>query len=164
MNLNRILITCAIAILACAACAAPPATPLGSPLNSPLAQATEIPIPRPTQDATLGQVKGRLMLRSGAEAQPLPGRILYLAELTKDASGAETAAGLDRIASPRTFTDVDGTFTFYNVPPGRYALIYDLVRNAYMLRNPDRDDDLIITVATGGVADVGTLAYNQLPQ
>lgn len=162
MNLNRILITCAIAILACAACAAPPATPLGSPLNSPVA--TEIPIPRPTQDATLGQVKGKLMVKSGAEAQPLPGRILYLAELTKDASGAETAAGLDRVASPRTFTDVDGTFTFYNVPPGRYALIYDLVRNAYMLGDPNRDEDLIITVPAGGVADVGTLAYNQLPQ
>jgi hypothetical protein len=151
----------ALVLFACTACAAPP---LSSPLQSPVDQAAQIPIPRPTQDATLGQVTGKLLLKVGSNADPLVGRILYLAALVKDDSGTETAAGLDRVRSPRTYSDVDGSFTFYNVPPGRYAIVLDVVRNAYMLRHPDRDEDLIVTVTTGGTADVGPLAYAQLPE
>ncbi|MCS6848838.1 MAG: hypothetical protein RMN52_14125 [Anaerolineae bacterium] len=113
-----------------------------------------------TQDPNLGSATGQLLLRG----QPVTNRILYLAQLTTDASGKETAAGMDRINSPRTFSQANGAFTFVNVPPGRYALVMDLIMQAYMLRNPKTGEDLIIQIEAGRRVDLGALDYQQLPE
>jgi len=151
-----------------AACAAPapvpaPAsgTPLASPLNSPLAAAaTTIPRPNVTQDAALGSATGKLLIKG----QPFAGRILYLAEIVKDANGNETAAGYDRANSPKATVLEDGSFTFANVKPGRYSIVLDIVRQAYMLKNPKDQSDLIIDVKAGAPTSFGTLDYSDLPQ
>ncbi len=94
----------------------------------------------------------------------MAGRVLYLAELIKDASGNEMAAGYDRAGSPRTTLQADGSFRFVNVQPGRYSIVMDLVRQAYMLKNPKDQTDLIADVKAGGTADLGTLDFTQLPK
>ncbi len=149
-------------LLLLAGCAAPapsPAsgTPLASPLNSPLAQQAA---PLPTQDPTLGSAVGKIT----EKGQPMAGRVLYLAEVVKDANGNETAAGYDRINSPRAEVQADGSFRFVNVPPGRYSIVMDVVRQAFMLKNPKDQSDLIVDVTSGGAADFGTLDYDQLPR
>lgn len=135
-------------------------TPLASPLNSPIAQPSVSVAPLPTQDPTLGSVIGTLL----EQGQPVAGRVLYLAEVVKDASGKETAAGYDRANSPRTTLQADGSFRFVNVPPGRYSLVMDLVRQAYMLKNPKDQSDLIADVKVGGTANLGVLDFTQLPK
>ncbi len=89
---------------------------------------------------------------------------MYLAELTKDASGQETGAGLDRVVRHGAISIEDGSFVFKNVSPGRYALIMDLVSNAYMLRKPDGNGDLVIDVKTGETTALGILVYVELPK
>lgn len=148
---------------ACAAPAPAPSsgTPLASPLNSPLsAAATLIPRPNVTQDPALGSATGSLLLKG----QPFAGRILYLAEIVKDANGNETAAGYDRANSPKAIVLEDGSFTFVNVKPGRYSIVLDIVRQAYMLKNPKDQSDLIVDVKAGTPASFGTLDYTDLPR
>lgn len=94
----------------------------------------------------------------------MAGRVLYLAEVVKDANGNETAAGYDRANSPRATTQADGSFRFVNVPPGRYSIVMDLVRQAFMLKNPKDQTDLIVDVIAGGTADFGALDFDQLPR
>ncbi len=150
---------------ACATPASGTATstaPLVSPLDSPLA--TKIPVIDVTEDASLGKVSGTIQLKAGDTAKPIAGRSLYLAKLTKDASGQDTGAGLDRVNSPRAVSIEDGSFVFKNVPAGRYALIMDLVSNAYMLRKPDGSGDLITDVMTGETTALGILVYTELPR
>jgi hypothetical protein len=150
-------------LLLVAGCSAPvptatPNSPLSSPLNSPLPTVPSEPVP--TQDPTLGSAVGKIT----EQGQPLPGRVLYLAEIVKDANGKDTAAGYDRANSPRTLVQADGSFTFVNVPPGRYSIVMDLVRQAFMLKNPKDQSDLVVEVNSGGQADFGTLDYDQLPK
>jgi hypothetical protein len=110
--------------------------------------------------AGTGIVKGQLLEAGKA----FPGRVLYLATLVKDAAGNETSARLDRNEATRAISNLQGEFTFYNVQPGRYAIIIDTVRDAYMLRKPANDGDLIFEVTVDGTTDLGVMNYDQLPR
>jgi len=140
----------------------PTSPPLASPLTSPLAN--PIPIVRVTQDAKLGRLTGKLLLKTTSGDTPVVGRILYLAVLSKDASGKETGAGFSRTDSPRTYSDVDGSFIFANVPVGRYALIMDMVTASYMLKKPADKTDMIADIQVGKTTDLGALVYDDLPK
>lgn len=153
------LCSCQVTLLAACAAPAPAGTP-SSVVTSPLASPLPTPQPTPTRVVGTGWVTGRLTELS----QPFAGGILYLTTLTQEASGVETAARLDRNNAPRAITDAEGNFTFYNVTPGRYTIIVDTVRDAYMLRKPNNGGDLIFEVAADKALDLGTLNYDRLPR
>ena len=50
------------------------------------------------------------------------------------------------------------------MPPGRYAIIVDTVRDAYLLRKPANDGDLIFEVTADNTNDLGSLNYDVLPR
>ena len=172
MKLNKKLgqiAVCAMGVALLAACSAPaPAPANGTPIaaattnavTSPLTSPVPTPMIPPTKVAGTGMVSGKLLEAS----KPAVGRILYLATLTKDAAGNETSARLDRTSAIRAISDYSGNFTFYNVPPGRYAIIVDTVRDAYLLRKPANDGDLIFEVTADNTNDLGSLNYDVLPR
>ncbi|MES4787709.1 MAG: hypothetical protein C4294_20005 [Nitrospiraceae bacterium] len=119
--------------------------------------------PTVTPDPKLGSIKGVLMVRKDGAEKPVVNGNLYLADIKKDASGKEVGATFDRISSPRAFTDGEGRFMFSNVQPGRYGIVFDVIRNSYMLRQPTDGSDLIVTVTPGSQRDLGRLVYDSLP-
>jgi hypothetical protein len=118
---------------------------------------------RPTQDPTLGAVKGVLQLKTSTGIKPVDHVILYLAEVVRDTEGNERVVSMDRLNSPRAYTDMNGYFEFFNVPPGKYGLVLDTITNSYLLGHPVSGEDMLFEVRAGEVLDTGVLVYNMLP-
>lgn len=165
-----IRIVCAIHLLIAAfLCACAPSddhTPnialknLESPLQSPLLIAADNV---PTPDLTRGSVRGQIFVRVEGAELPVRGENLFLAPIGKTEEGVEVAAILDRLSNPRATTDNGGNFSFYNVPPGRYGLVFDQVPQSFLLNRPPKGDSLVIEVTAGEVTDVGRLVYDEFP-
>jgi hypothetical protein len=111
-------------------------------------------------NSTTGFVIGTLLFEDGENSKPVENVSLFLAKLLKDDKGTPRVAAIDRTDSQRTATASDGSFIFSNVPPGNYGIVLDVVLDAYLLPEPDSDNDLIITVSANKVLDLGTLVYN----
>lgn len=88
---------------------------------------------------------------------------IYLAEALKDVGGIERVASYSPIESPRSITDAEGRFWFYNVKPGRYGLILDAVIQGFLLSKPGTDESLLFEATAGQVTDLGNLSYPSLP-
>ena len=111
-----------------------------------------------TTNAQLGSVTGYVLVRG----KPADG-IMYLAAMIKDTSGKESLAGLNPSKSPWCVPDATGKFSFINVQPGRYALVFDDTSQSYVLPKPDTKEVIVITVENAKVVDLGKLDYNTLP-
>lgn len=119
---------------------------------------TYIPPPTPTPDPTLGRIDGSLF--EGTSPVQIS---LYLAEIQADENGKEIAARYDPQNSPREETSPDGSFSFVNVKPGRYALILYTGMNSFLLNVPDKNEAIIFTVEAGKTFDLGKIVYDDLP-
>jgi hypothetical protein len=122
----------------------------------------EIILPTPMKDSpdpTKGMVKGILQVKG----QPVVSSNLYLAEVIPNAQATEVAARMERATSPRAQTDLQGKFTFVNVPVGRYSLMYDAPPNAYLLLDLKTHLAISVTVKANNTIDLGTLNYDELP-
>ena len=130
----------------------------GTPAGYP---APEVPTEAPTAtiDPGMGQLHGQMLVKG----QPVTTGILYLAELIKDNEGKEIVASFSRESKIRADFDANGNFTFRNVPPGRYGMIYDVVTNAYLLMFPDRQDSLIVEIKMGEDQNLGVMDYPNFP-
>jgi uncharacterized GH25 family protein len=107
----------------------------------------------------MGNVIGRILVNNS----PVKNTAVYLAEVIRDASGKDVVAGLDRVKSPTTDTNSDGTFAFINVKAGRYALILDVVTNQYLMKYPSNNETIIVEIASGKEVSLGDLNYDSLP-
>jgi len=117
----------------------------------------------PTFDLARGAITGVLLLSVDGTTRPAANVPIYLAEALKDAGGIERVASYSPVDSPRSTTDADGRFWFYNVKPGRYGLILDAVIQGFLLSKPGTDESLVIEVTRGQTNDLGNLAYESLP-
>jgi hypothetical protein len=81
----------------------------------------------------------------------------------KDNNGNDIVAGLDLSKAETTTTGQDGSFTFVNVPLGRYALVLDIVNQQYLLSYPDKEEAIIMQVEAGKEINLGDLNYDELP-
>lgn len=115
-------------------------------------------IPTPTLDASLGQVKGRL-LEAG---KPVQGVYVSLAAVKADENGQDLVAKSTN-EDPTSSLQPDGSFLFFNVPDGRYGLIVDFVLNAFLLGDPKDQVPLLFNVVNGQTVDLGDLNYDDLP-
>ncbi|MEW6180728.1 MAG: hypothetical protein AB1522_12465 [Chloroflexota bacterium] len=121
---------------------------------------SEIPTPAGENFAV---VTGYLKVRKNGQEQPVEeGSILYLTEVLFY-EGTPAAAGFDRLSPLRTTTDKNGRFVFNLVPLNTYTLILDRVVNAYLLKYPNSDLEIIMEVNTSKIFDLGTLVYENLP-
>lgn len=115
--------------------------------------------PTPTSDPAMSQLRGQMLVKG----EPVTTGILYLSELIKDNTGKEVVASFSRESRLRGDFDEYGNFVVWNVPPGRYGVVYDLVSTAFLLTFPDREDSLIVTVTGGDDQDLGVLDYPSYP-
>ena len=124
---------------------------------TPVIFATSGPPPSPGVDT--GVVTGRLLI----DDQPATNVNLYLAGVMVDGMGVERVASFSRDESPTALVDAEGRFYFANVPPGKYGLILDAVLNAYLMHEPDSEEELLFVVEAGKVIDLGDLTYDSIP-
>ena len=117
------------------------------------------PSPTSTSDHSMGNVIGILLLTNS----PVKNVTLDLAEVLKTENGQDLIAGLDRVNSPNTMTDEQGSFAFINVKAGRYALILDGITNQFLLNYPGKKDAIIVQVEPGKVVDLGEINFDTLP-
>lgn len=142
----------------------PTLIPSDYPIPQITSEFTELYTPeRPTQDPALGAVKGVLQLKTSTGIKPVDHVILYLAEVVRDTEGNERVVSMDRLNSPRAYTDTNGYFEFFNVPPSKYGLVLDTITNSYLLGHPVTGEDMLFEVKAGEVLDIGVLVYDLLP-
>lgn len=121
---------------------------------------SEIPTPAGENFAV---VTGYLKVKKNGVEEPVEeGSILYLTEVLFY-EGTPAAAGFDRLSPLRTTTDKNGRFVFSLVPLNTYTLILDRVVEAYLLKYPNSDLEIILEVNSSKVIDLGTLVYDTLP-
>lgn len=114
--------------------------------------------PTQTPNPTMAMVTGVLLVAG----KPVEG-ILRLAEILTDASGKETAAGLNPTTAPQAVPNASGKFVFINVNAGKYAVVFDDSTQAFVLPKPDGSGPLLVTVPAGKTTDMGKLEYSQMP-
>jgi hypothetical protein len=128
-----------------------------SPSSAPSVEPSEIATPSPDPGVVTGFLQG------GDPPQPRERAILYLGKVITSDDGQPVMAGVNKQTAPKTVTDEKGQFLFTKVPPGRYALVLDLITSTVVLRHPTGGGDLLIEVEEREVTDLGELIYPDLP-
>ncbi len=132
----------------------------GYPAPSNGGSTEEAASPTATIDPALGQVKGVFHL----EKIPDMPFVLYLAPTVKDSKGQEIVVNFNRDISIPAVPDRQGNFTFVNVPPGRYGLVYDAIGTSFLMTVPGKQETLIITVNGNETVNLGQLNYEAPPE
>lgn len=169
--MSRVLWFVLILVLAVAGCKASELGP--SPLESPLLAAADSPLPTPVAVETatpiptprdgLATVTGTLVqTQGGLPSGPMANALLFLAPLIYSTDGTSTMARLNKGTDPSAVTDATGRFTFLNVEPNTYALVYSSGTLEFLLKDPDSNEDLLITVVAGQMTDLGEV-YIETP-
>ncbi len=152
-----------LALAALAGCAPSIPGPIISPLDSPTAAPTRIPLVA-TQDATLGQIRGRLFLRSGTRSVPMKDVIVFLGPIVRsEITGGEGVVSLDPVNAPQAEVGPDGAFIIRNVPPGRYGLVVDIDDDKMLLNKPSDGTAFIQEIKGAETLDLGDMSYSDLP-
>ncbi len=139
---------------------APQVSDYGNPAYpGPTSSSINNPSPTEAIDPQMGIVQGTL----SRNHVPVPDISLYLADVMKDSNGNDLVAGLDLTTAESTTTGPDGSFTFLNIKPGRYALILDVITQQFLLSYPDKQDAIIMQVEAGKEINLGELNYDELP-
>ena len=125
---------------------------------SPLPAPTPPPLPEPAPG--LGVVSGRFVLELGGSA--IIGATSYLG-VVDEVQENFTIARLDTQTAPKAITDETGRFVFVDVPPGRYALIYETPVDTYLARYPS-GEDVVVDVEAGKLVDLGVIYTPLLDQ
>ncbi len=89
--------------------------------------------------------------------------VLYLSPTVKDNQGREIIVNFDRNISILAEPNERGQFSFVNVPPGQYGLVYDAISTSYLMSIPGKDETLLITVNGNETIDLGVLKYENPP-
>jgi hypothetical protein len=134
----------------------------GTAFQSPLPAPSEEPIEPPAPASQDVGVATGIML-GGNPPLPGVGMILRLADVLVDSDGTPLSASLNKETAPTTLVGGSGQFIFTDVPPGRYAIVVDLISTSVVLRDPASGDDLLVDVTGGEITDIGKLIYPDLP-
>jgi hypothetical protein len=102
-------------------------------------------------------VLGKVFSKDGDGLKPLPGTVVWLAQVHWNADKTDGAFVLNGAESPGATIEEDGSFAFTNVPPGDYAIIVGdpMGVNAIVLA-PDGKAK-VVTLEAGKTLDVGEL-------
>jgi hypothetical protein len=119
----------------------------------------ETKAPTPTTDPTLGNVQGEIYLKG----QPVNKALLFLSDVLQDKQGNDSVVSVDLNTKNRVETNPDGSFTFVNIPPQRYALVLVVMPHSYVLLKPDTQDAMVLEVKAGETVSMGRLDYDDLP-
>lgn len=141
-------------------CSAQPAVKTSTNTSAAPAPGSKTGSPTWTVDASKGTVKGILKLKGVPQEKV----VLGLGDVIKSKDGLEIATSFSWTNSPQAETGSDGSFTFSNVPPGRYGLIYTTDIDTFLLLDPESDQKaVLVSSEAGNVVDLGVLDYKKLP-
>jgi len=175
--------SCILILILLVACSNQPTQNIGTPETGyPISQPTEIvselpegyPEPGfyipptilsiPTPSAPEKSTITGYLKKSNESPFAEAGAILYLVPVILSDDGVPLMAGLSRTNDPRALTDENGRFYFAEVDKkNHYVLILDRVREAFLLKDPRNDSDLIIFPQDSEIFDLGELVYSTLP-
>lgn len=134
-----------------------PSSPLLVPTVEP---ATLAPAALPQPPSGLATVGGKFVLH--LDESPIVGATTYLG-VVDQTEGDFSVARLDITTAPQAMTDEEGRFVFTDIPPGRYALIYEMPLDTYLARTPE-GDDVVFEVGPDEIKDLGTILTPLLGQ
>jgi hypothetical protein len=107
---------------------------------------------------------GKVFSKEGNELKPLPGTVMWLAEVHWNADKTDGAFVLNGAASPSATIKDDSSFVFAAVPPGDYAIIVgDPMGMNAIVMEPDGKAK-VVTLEAGKVLDVGKLEVQMTSQ
>jgi len=148
-------------------------SPYPYPYPAPVVQANPYPegqdtepvksVATPLSTVTLAPGTGIVTGVVFLNGEPVAHYTFYLAGVITNDEGTEAVAALKRLSSPRTASDENGRFEFRNVPPGKYGLVLDTVKSAYMLHDPTSNEQIFVVVEADQQVDLGTLDFETLP-
>lgn len=131
------------------------------PVNTPPPTIDIIPTP---SSSGLVTITGYLKT-SPSSPEPEVGALLYIVPVILDENGIPLVAGFSRTTDVRSLTDKNGRFVFPDIPLNKhYTLVLDRVRDSFLLKNPDNNEDIILFPETSTVLDLGELIYVELPK
>jgi hypothetical protein len=143
------------------------------PQNLPLTFHIYMPIivfnpPGSVRGTFLSQVGDPITIQDFANLYtPITNANLYLAEVRWCPDHQCGVAILDLVNNPRTITDSGGSFEFFYVDPGDYALIYydvtSLPPTYHLISQPTSTEALWFSVESNRLTDLGTMKYSCFP-
>jgi hypothetical protein len=141
-----------------------PAPSQPQPINPAYPAPEQQPVPTIPQlditpDPSMAMVEGVLLYNS----KPVPGAILYLSEVLRSEDGEAGVVAFERSATTKTFSNLEGEFVFYNIPPGEYGLVIDVIAASYLLSYPDGSEEILLTISSNESIDLGVLNFDDLP-
>jgi len=113
----------------------------------------------PTRDPNKAVVQGRLLLNG----KPYTQGVIYFSPTIKDKAGNDIIVGLDRQSLLRDYLDTNGNFKIWNIPPGKYGIVLDLITHGALLNYPDKEQTYIVDITKGQNLNLGDLNYSNLP-
>lgn len=114
----------------------------------------------PTRDPEEATVQGRLLLNG----KPYAHGIIYFSKVIQDKNGKDIVVGLDRTSSLNSDLNENGQFKIFNIPPGKYGIVLDLVSQGALLDVPGKKESLLVNVEKGKDINLGDLNYSNLPE
>jgi hypothetical protein len=88
-------------------------------------------------------------------------RLFYLGQLAPlQADGQETDSNYIIMmpgSSPKAMTDTAGRFAFLDVDPDTYVVVYWTPNDSWVLRDPDTQEQIVVTIEADKVTDLGSI-------
>ena len=152
LTIHRLMIAGALFGILLAACSA-----AQSPAAAPKAvEVTPPPKPPPSASVVIGRV-----INKDSKA-PLPGQILRLGEVVREAGGDAFVLSLG--FSPAAIADENGYFIFQDVPPMEYVISVGNPDSVYEIIASQDGKAKVYEAKGGEVLDVGTLEVGLEPE
>jgi hypothetical protein len=172
-NRYAILVVTLVAFLAgCVVVAPEPLTsPLGTAPSAPAMTSTAEPasaaptaLSQVIADPEKATLLGTVLPKDEGGLKPLPGTVMWLAQVHWNADKTDGAFVLNGAESPSATIKDDNSFAFTDVPPGDYAIIVGdpMGVNAIVLA-PDGQAK-VVTLEAGKTLDVGKLEVQMTAQ
>ena len=109
---------------------------------------------------------GAVVVRPAADGEgyrPFADSLVSVAGILERPGDNAQVGGYKPATAPKATSDEYGRFALNDVPPGKYALILDLVIHQYLVLDPESGDGIVFEVEAGEILDLGTFVYDSLP-
>jgi len=127
-----------------------PVQPFDSPLQPDVSVQAVVPSPVPG----FGVVTGQILDRATGQA-PLEGVVYLGSVLTMD--NQKPVVRLVKSKDPFAMPDAGGHFSFPQVAPGEYGVVFATPEESFLIDDPGTGESITLSVGAGQVVDLGTI-------
>lgn len=153
-SFSKLICCLAVFTFGLAACSNP-VNPTSSDTSAP----TEIPAPGPNEGVLTGTLVS--IGSEGNPGKPYDDIRLYLGTLLVAEDGKTTLAKVNIETARQTRTDSKGYFVFTGLVPDDYIIAIQVPpNNLVKLNDPETGRDMVITIESGKITDLGTQEHD----